>query len=70
MDVTLCSNDQCPIRETCYRFTAKASNWQSMASFTPKDGACDYYIEARSKSQVRRLDAQTGRWTEKIKFTP
>lgn len=56
-DLTLCNNAACPLRETCYRFTAPKDDYQSMANFTPKDGACEYYIN------------REGRWTEKIKFS-
>lgn len=68
-DLTLCNNAACPLRLSCYRFIAKRDEWQSMANFTPKDGKCDHFIEAKARSQVRRLEAQTGRWTEKIKFS-
>lgn len=58
-DLTMCSNKICPFRTTCYRAIAKSDLFQSMADFVPVDGKCDYFIEAKSKSQVRRLDIQT-----------
>ena len=27
-DITMCKNDQCPLKEKCYRFTAEPSNIQ------------------------------------------
>lgn len=43
-DITMCSNDVCPIRGTCYRFMAKPSQYQSMAFFEPdKFDQCEYY---------------------------
>lgn len=34
-DITKCSNDLCPIKETCYRHTAKDSDWQSYTLYQP-----------------------------------
>lgn len=70
-DITMCADEQCPKRKTCYRFIAAPSGRQAYFMGSPmRDGACEYYIEAKARSQVRRLDAQTGRGTEKINFTP
>lgn len=47
-DYTKCTNDQCPHREACYRFTARSSGNQSYALFKLNaDGTCDMYMEAR-----------------------
>lgn len=32
-DITMCSNNNCPVRNTCYRHTAKPSEIQSYAVF-------------------------------------
>ena len=38
-DITKCSNESCPLKESCYRWTSKPSEFQqSYAKF-------DYYIE-------------------------
>ncbi len=59
-DITMCQNHLCAMRNNCYRFTATPTPLrQSYAVFIPKYGQCDGWIEAKSKSQVRRLDAQT-----------
>jgi hypothetical protein len=44
-DITMCANQQCPSRETCYRFTAPANELrQSMADFKPNEsGKCEDY---------------------------
>lgn len=67
-DITMCLNATCPLRETCYRFIASCDDFQSYASFEYKDGKCPDYIEAKAKSQVRRLGIQTARWSDKIRF--
>ena len=57
-DLTMCDTNSCELRTTCYRFMAAPSTYQSWAHWEPKKGKCDGYIEAISKSQVRRLAAQ------------
>ena len=42
MDITKCKGDGCPVKERCYRFTAKADVYQSYFVDVPlKDGKCD-----------------------------
>lgn len=47
-DFSMCSNQQCPSKEQCYRFMAIPSRFQSYANFTPKEGEdkCEYFEEA------------------------
>jgi hypothetical protein len=43
-DITMCLGTDCPYKETCYRFTAKPSEYQSYFIEPPfKDGQCDMY---------------------------
>ncbi len=45
-DITKCLNESCPIKHKCYRWTAPASDWQSIADFKPNDdGTCDNLYE-------------------------
>lgn len=45
-DITKCLNEDCPIKETCYRWTAIASEWQSVAKYNyDKENGCDDYLE-------------------------
>lgn len=47
-DITKCNGNGCDKKESCYRFTAPASNWQSYFSETPiKDGKCENYWERK-----------------------
>ena len=42
-DISKCSGDNCPLKETCYRFTAIADEiWQTYGVFEYDDG-CSYY---------------------------
>lgn len=45
MDGTMCLGTDCPQKEKCYRFTAKANEYrQSYFTVPPiKDGKCEYY---------------------------
>ena len=43
-DITKCSGEDCPKKQSCYRYTAKASDYQSYFMTPPiKDGQCDHY---------------------------
>lgn len=43
-DITMCKGTNCPIKEGCYRHTAKPSDYQSWFMEPPiKDGKCDMY---------------------------
>ena len=43
-DISMCENQTCPLKSTCYRFNATPSSYQSYADFKPnKDGVCDAY---------------------------
>ena len=59
-DITMCSNEHCPQRGTCYRATATPSDMlQSYALYIPKErGKCEHYWEARSSYARRLLDLQ------------
>ena len=49
-DITMCANDKCDKRLTCYRFMAKPSKL-SQAYFSPKTGltiVCEYYLEYKN----------------------
>lgn len=47
-DITKCHGVGCPIKEKCYRYTAKADEYQSYFVNSPiKDGKCDMYWGAR-----------------------
>lgn len=58
-DISMCADDKCPSRESCYRFKATPSKFlQSWGQFGRPDGddKCSYYWPVESKSQLKRLD--------------
>lgn len=46
-DISKCDNKDCPIRDKCYRFTAKSGEWQTYADFQydKKLNKCVYFWE-------------------------
>jgi len=44
-DISKCSGEGCLDKQNCYRFTAKASEYQLMFMTPPmkEDGVCDYF---------------------------
>ena len=62
-DMTLCSNETCPLRESCYRFTATPDKlWQSYSCFEPYgDGHCLMFIPADAYSVMPPQNARPAR---------
>jgi hypothetical protein len=45
-DITKCNNEECPKKDTCYRYTSKPDEMQSYSKFKPNDdGQCEYFWE-------------------------
>lgn len=44
-DIAMCPGDGCEKKQMCYRYTAKASDYQSYFMTPPikEDGTCEYY---------------------------
>jgi len=53
-NMTLCEDDKCPRRESCYRAVAKASYWQSYFSRKPCDdyATCKYFLPLDEKDKA------------------
>lgn len=46
----MCQDKDCPLKESCYRYTAKPSEWQSWFSESPRDGdKCEMYWGSESE---------------------
>ena len=45
-DMTMCRGGECPIRETCYRYTAQPCDVRQSYFIEPpyEDGICEYYL--------------------------
>ena len=60
MDITKCSGDKCPIKESCHRYTAKAGEYQSYLIETPfeiNDGvfSCDMFWGEQAEGILNQL---------------
>ena len=57
MDITMCKGTDCPIKESCYRFTAtKNEILQSYFVKPPfKDGKCDMFWGETQKEILNQL---------------
>ena len=45
-DITMCKGNDCPLKETCYRYKAKPCEYQSYFMEAPyKDDDCSHYWE-------------------------
>lgn len=48
-DITLCSNNECPLRALCRRTLLSPSDYQSWARFQPivkrKSVSCEFFLE-------------------------
>lgn len=56
-DITCCTGDGCPLKESCYRFTSEKSLvWQSYFTTPPFDGkTCEMYWGKQSESIYNQL---------------
>jgi len=50
-DITMCEGKDCPLKETCFRFTAEHNEfYQAYFIIVPfKDGKCEHYWKRREK---------------------
>jgi len=55
-DCTLCEGGECPLKEQCYLYRAKPSEYrQSYFAEVPyKDGTCEYFIKFHEGSRVKK----------------
>lgn len=51
-DITKCEGTNCPLNETCYRFTSTANEYYQAMFINPpfkEDGTCESYWEVQKK---------------------
>ena len=56
-DITMCLGTKCPYKESCYRFTAKPSEYMQSYFMKPpiKDGKCEMYWGDNAQSVWSQL---------------
>ena len=56
-DITMCKGENCPLKQTCYRYNAKPSDYQSYFMEPPVDnGKCEYFWRDKVKSKTDETD--------------
>lgn len=59
MDITICLNQECPLKSTCHRHEENrpfsVSDHQSMAIFGYENGKCDSYWRIQSHSSASSM---------------
>lgn len=60
-DISKCNGENCPIKETCWRYLAPDGHWQSYMNYeyNKEKNKCDGYWKVESKSQMKRFKVQT-----------
>lgn len=75
-DITMCVNTKCPVREFCYRYRAKPSEYQSFSifvtiergsGFIQCDGFWDLREERRPVDSLELADNRNKETEEQIK---
>ena len=64
-DIAMCNNKDCKLKETCYRYTAKPSEY--MQSYVHKEGEleeCDMYWKCQPLNKNIKLMSIIGRAVE------
>lgn len=60
---TMCSGDECPRKEQCYRYRAAATKWQSWFVKPPvdADGNCRNFIKIEAEDEIQTKEKGRGR---------
>lgn len=53
-DISMCENQACSLKETCYRFNATPSSYQAYSDFKPdENGKCKAYWERKGSKKKK-----------------
>ena len=60
MDITMCSGEDCPFKESCYRYTATPSEYRQSYFFEPpiikgEEVTCEYYLITKKKKNESNI---------------
>ena len=57
-DITLCINTNCPLKDKCYRYTAKPELLQAYTRFEydEKTNTCKYFINNKTKENGTNIN--------------
>lgn len=62
MDITMCKGDNCPLKDQCFRYTAKPSEYQSYFVNTPykiknNEFKCNYLWTDNNQRVLNQLES-------------
>ena len=56
-DISMCSSEQCPIKNKCYRYMAEPNeHWQSYSNFYTEIEPCSHYTPILLSDRSRKDD--------------
>ena len=57
-DISMCADEDCQMRESCYRFLAMPSQFKAYGAFRRSEGMpkCEYYRPVSGHDKFSRLD--------------
>jgi hypothetical protein len=57
-DISMCNGGECPLKETCYRYKAKPSEYQQAYIVTPpyEGDECEYFMTIYPKSAENKAN--------------
>lgn len=58
-DITMCQSADCPVKESCYRYRAKADNYQYyFTGIQPSEKGCGMYWKVSSEEEIDKLNKE------------
>jgi hypothetical protein len=63
-DITMCKGDGCPMKETCYCFTANPSEFRQsyfMNAPIKEDNTCEYYWPNEKQNGTKKLSEKNSK---------
>ena len=63
-DITMCSGEKCPLKENCYRYTAKPNEFRQAYFMEPpvSEGKCEHFW----RDEVRVKPDETDKTDKKV----
>lgn len=55
IQIAICYNSDCPLKDTCLRYQKPAKEWQAFHDFKPNEGGkCDHYFPIQSPANLEK----------------
>ena len=57
VDIAMCKSTDCKLKDTCYRYVAEPSEYQTVGLFAPSsDTQCEFYWKISSQGEIDLLN--------------